>query len=70
MSVVQGKERVPRCPSRLASEIGPYTPSRKQQSDEFLKYVRERERMKERWESMKSVGKEEKCVRERAETTV
>lgn len=45
--VVEGKKMVPRCPFQVASKMRPYTPLSKQRSNEFLKYVMEREKMKE-----------------------
>lgn len=66
MFVVAENEVVPRCPLKLASEMGPYTSSTDQKTHEFLKYVVEREVVEDRWKSKSSAGRKEECVDEAA----
>lgn len=60
--VLEGKETALRCPLQPPSEMGPYSLSTDDESDEFLKCVVKTEIVKERRESTRTVGKEEKCV--------
>lgn len=61
MTVLAGKELVPRCPLPLASEMSSGSPPTAK-GDEFLKYVMEKKIMEKSWVSIRSAVEKNKCV--------
>lgn len=62
MFVAAKNGRVPKGHLELASEMMPYTLLTEQGNDYCLKFVVERQIMRDWWESIVSTGKKETCV--------
>lgn len=60
--LVGQNEMVPRCPFQLATQIKWYTSSEEDGIDGLLRHVVEMELRGERWKSIRSAGKTEKCA--------